>query len=93
MKACSGLVGFIFVASIATVSPAQTSSSVPPQAAPSAASQKSASEEIVCKKFEVTGSRLGKKKVCRTRAQWLDDDLQTRQDIERVQRPGTTKGG
>lgn len=41
--------------------------------------------EVICQKQEVTGSRLGVKKVCKTRAEWADARLQDRQEIERVQ--------
>jgi invasion protein IalB len=41
--------------------------------------------EVVCQKQESTGSRLARKKVCMTRAQWADRQLQDRQEIEKVQ--------
>ena len=41
--------------------------------------------EVICQKQEVTGSRLTKKRICKTRAQWADQQLQDRQEIERVQ--------
>lgn len=41
--------------------------------------------EVVCQKQEVTGSRLGSKRVCKTRAEWADAKLQDRQEISRVQ--------
>ncbi len=41
--------------------------------------------EVVCQKIEVTGSRLGTKRVCKTRAEWADLQLQDRQELERVQ--------
>lgn len=41
--------------------------------------------EKVCETITVTGSRLGKKKICATRAQWAERRLQDRQDIERSQ--------
>jgi hypothetical protein len=55
---------------------------------PAAKGQKSAGldpNEVVCQKTEVTGSRLGVKKVCRTRAEWADLQLQDRQEINRSQ--------
>jgi invasion protein IalB len=49
--------------------------------------------EMICQKQEVTGSRLGVKRVCKTRAEWADFQLQERQQIEKVQvqrhMPGT----
>ena len=41
--------------------------------------------EMICEKQEILGSRLGKKKVCMTRAQWAELKRQDRQDIEKVQ--------
>jgi len=59
------------------------------QSNPPAASQQQASpqnpNEIVCHKQEVTGSRLGAKKVCKTRAEWADLQLQDKQELTRVQ--------
>ena len=48
------------------------------------------SDEIVCQKQEITGSRLGVKRICMTRSQWADRRLQDRQELERVQ---TQRGG
>ena len=41
--------------------------------------------EKVCQTQEVTGSRLGHKRVCKTRAEWADFQLQERQQVEKVQ--------
>ena len=41
--------------------------------------------EVVCEKQEVVGSRLSVRRVCKTRAQWADQKLQDRMDVERVQ--------
>ncbi|PVX28118.1 hypothetical protein DD559_01115 [Sphingomonas pokkalii] len=41
--------------------------------------------EMVCVKEEVLGSRLQKRKVCHTRAQWAELRQSDRQNIERVQ--------
>jgi hypothetical protein len=43
------------------------------------------SNEIVCQKQEVTGSRLGVKRICMTRSEWADRRMQDRQELERVQ--------
>jgi hypothetical protein len=42
--------------------------------------------ERVCETMTVTGSRLGKKKQCMTRAQWAARRLEDRQEVERIQR-------
>ena len=55
---------------------------------PAAGSQ----NEVVCQKLEVTGTRLGAKRICKTRAQWADQKLQDRQEIEKVQVQRGMKG-
>lgn len=40
---------------------------------------------IICQKQEVIGSRLATKKICKTRAEWADGQLQDQQEINRVQ--------
>jgi len=50
------------------------------------------SDEIVCQKQEETGSRLAKKKICMTRAEWADRQLQDRQELERAQTRRGMKG-
>jgi invasion protein IalB len=65
---------------------AQTPSPAP--ATPAGSAEKAQADylnEKICRSEEVTGSRLTKKKVCKTRAQWADQQLQDRQEIERVQ--------
>lgn len=46
--------------------------------------------EKICVKEESTGSRLGAKRVCMTRAEWADRKLQDQQELTRVQ---TQRGG
>lgn len=41
--------------------------------------------EVVCKKEEVLGSRLQTRKVCLTRAQWAEQRLIDRGNVERSQ--------
>jgi len=48
--------------------------------------------EKICQSQEVTGSRLGKKRVCKTRAEWADFQLQERQTVEKVQTQRHMKG-
>ena len=48
--------------------------------------------EIVCEKQETTGSRIGARRVCMSRAEWADRKLQDRQELERVQIQRGTKG-
>jgi hypothetical protein len=75
--ACAGLVaGFVSASAIAQTPPAATASP------PSKAEDRN---EKVCQKIEVTGSRLATRRVCKTRAEWADLQLQDRQEIERIQ--------
>lgn len=79
------LAGFAMpaLAQTSTAAPAQPQTTAKPANNPN---------EIVCEKREVTGSRLGAKRVCMTRAQWADRQLQDRQELERVQIQRGTKG-
>jgi hypothetical protein len=58
-------------------------------AAASPTKVKDRSQEMICEKVEVIGSRLASKRVCMTRAEWADARLQDRQAVDRaqVQRP------
>ena len=86
----------MFKASCAAIAAALlTGTAIPAVAQPAAAPSqtqatteaKSAenSNEIVCQKQEVTGSRLGVKRICMTRSEWADRRMQDRQELERVQ--------
>ena len=41
--------------------------------------------ELVCQKIRETGSRLALRKVCKTKAEWADLQLQDRRDLEQAQ--------
>lgn len=41
--------------------------------------------KMVCRRVESIGTRLGSKKVCRTKAQWDQEAMANRQDLERSQ--------
>lgn len=49
--------------------------------------------EKICVKEEVTGSRLGAKRICMTRAEWADRKLQDQQELTRVQTQRGTSNG
>ena len=49
-------------------------------------------DKIICEKQEEIGSRLGGKKVCKTKAQWEIDRRQQREDLEGVQQQATSVG-
>lgn len=57
----------------------------PPAASPPASQRGPDPNQVICERQEVVGSRLQKRKVCMTRAQWADLRLQTRQDLEHAQ--------
>jgi hypothetical protein len=63
-----------------------------PSAAPAVRTSTADPNEVVCEKQEVIGSRLGRKKVCHTRAEWADLKLQDRQELERAQTRRGMKG-
>lgn len=65
---------------VPTVAIAQTAPS-PAPAAPTAAKK----DKMVCQTMESTGSRLGKKRVCRTAAEWTEINAIDRRDVERMQ--------
>ncbi len=66
---------------LAAISP---ESAAPQQAAPGKPVSTQA-EPLICQKQEVVGSRLAARRVCKTRADWADMQLQDRQGVERVQ--------
>ena len=78
---------FATVLGTATPSFAQSQASPPAEQQAPAASRASGLDpnEKICQKQEVTGSRLGVKRVCKTRAEWADFQLQERQQVEKVQ--------
>jgi predicted secreted protein len=49
--------------------------------------------ETICRKEQVLGSRLQTRKICMTRAQWAEQRLLDRQNIERAQVSGCQKQG
>ena len=40
----------------------------------------------ICEKIDITGSRLGSRKICMTAQQWADQRQDHRNDIERAQK-------
>lgn len=70
---------------------AQAAQQTPPAKQQPGKSTDSASE-IVCQKFEATGSRIAVKRVCMTRSQWADQQRLEQQEIQEAQtQPGCTK--
>jgi hypothetical protein len=50
--------------------------------------QAAGSDKLICKSIGEVGSRLAKKRVCRTRQQWAEDKRQSRDVVDRAQRGG-----
>lgn len=63
--------------------PAAAKSSEPATA--SAQADVGDNNKMVCRRVEAIGTRLGSKKVCRTKAQWDAEAAANRQDLERSQ--------
>jgi hypothetical protein len=80
MKASMTILLAVPLSAAAVGAPAQQQ---PQSAAP--AYQGTNPNEVVCERLEVTGSRLGHRKVCMTRAQWQDARRQDRSAVEKVQ--------
>jgi hypothetical protein len=57
----------------------------PPADKPATVDKASDPNQVICEKQPVTGSRLSTRRVCKTRAQWADDRMQDRQEIEKAQ--------
>lgn len=57
------------------------------QAAPTAPAPKPAHDpnEVICQKEEVIGSRLATKRICKTRAEWAEEQRENRMDLDRKQ--------
>ena len=89
IQACTlaaAVAGLLASAPVAAQTPAAT--------APAATNPKAAdnSNEVVCERQEITGSRLGTRRICKTRAQWADLKLQDRQEVEQAQTRRGMKG-
>ena len=57
----------------------------PPEPQPQATRSVADPDQIVCRNVEEIGSRLSRRRICRTRAEWADLQLQERQVVDRVQ--------
>ena len=75
------------ISSPSLADPQGTAQATPPTAAP-----KPGATDMICQKIEVTVRRLGSKKVCMTRAQWAQQQLDDRQATEKVQVQRTMPG-
>ena len=48
--------------------------------------------KIVCEQYETTGTRLGRRTVCKTALEWRELTQAHRQGVEELQRMGTSVG-
>ena len=48
--------------------------------------------KMVCRTIQEIGSRLNRRRVCRTRLEWDELEMQTRRTVERVQHNKQTSG-
>ena len=52
-----------------------------------------AKDRRICRSTVVTGSRLGKRKICRTAREWAAADIASQQSVREMQRTGGHNGG
>ena len=75
----------LFAVCGALIIPAAAAAQAPaPQ--PAAPAAKPAKDKRVCKATEETGSRLGRKTICRTQAEWDEISFRQRMELERKSR-------
>ena len=75
----------LFAACGALMIPAAAFSAEPTVGQPAPAVKKD-KDKRVCKATEETGSRLGRKSICRTQAEWDDISFRQRMEVERKSR-------
>ena len=76
------------IAAALVLTPASVLAQAQPAAVP--AVEKDDPNKPVCHTMDITGSRLGKRRECRTPAEWAAISAASRQDVERQQ---TNRGG
>lgn len=79
----SACVAFLVLVASADVAVAQSPATT--QAGTTAGTVKSDPDKVTCRTFDTTGSRLSRKKICRTAAQWIEQNAIDRQDLDRQQ--------
>jgi hypothetical protein len=84
LRAFVAVLGIIGSAALAQVSTMENARPTVPRGDP---------DQLVCISETVTGSRLGTRRVCRTRAEWAEHRSQTRGVVEKVQFFKPTCGG
>ena len=81
----------VLVVAATMVSAAAVAATAQPAAAP-AAVEEDGQQKVVCRTITEIGSRLNRRRVCRTKAEWDELEVQTRQVVERVQMNKQTTG-
>lgn len=75
----AGIVSAILVSATAAIAQAPTET-------PSTQTvDQSDQDQVVCRRVEQIGSRISARRVCRTRAQWAEEQDESRKVIERIQ--------
>jgi invasion protein IalB len=79
-----------FLAALASPASAAPDPQAPAQQQPPAAKPAPNANEnqVVCRVQEVTGSRLGARRICLTRGEWLRAQMDDKAWVERIQRRG-----
>lgn len=75
-------------ASAEQAAPAETEAAAPAAGteAPAEATSNEDPDEVICKRLPAeTGTRLGKRKECRTRREWADIEAEAKQNLEKAQ--------
>jgi hypothetical protein len=81
------------MAAAALVWPGIAASAVPPAATAQPAKKADSANERICENITLTGSRLGTKRFCGTRADWQERKMRDREEIDKAQRmPCVTNG-
>ena len=81
---CTGLALAAPVAASAANEPTPTVSATADAAKPPAPVDRG--DEVLCRRIEVTGSHMGRDRVCKTRRDWEKDEQADSDEIDRIQR-------
>ena len=77
---------FLCLASTAIADTTPSAASMPSAVgAKKATDPRLADQTVVCKREDTTGSRLGAKTICHTRAEWAAMSADARQSVDRIQ--------
>lgn len=83
----------LVAASLVGMAPASAfAQTAQPQPAPQQAQQGADPNEMICEKQKAIGSRIATKRICKTRAQWAEDQRVDRMEVEKSQTQLYVKG-